>query len=476
MRRFILFELNEVPFRVFDAYASSRPRSHIARLLQRSAQFAAHCEDEVQLDPWISWPTLHRGVIDRQHGMYHLGQPHEQADREYPSLWSILAESRRRVGVFGSIHTAPMPEDVASKYAFYVPDYFATDAQVHPQRLAAYQTFNVSMTRQSARNVSRNLPFSELPKVATTLMREGLTPRTVARCGKQIVAELRDGSQRVRRRNYQAELMADVFAKLMHRHRPDFATFYTNNVAAAMHRYWGALFPEEAPTLPAPWKSRYRDEVFVAMDSVDILLGRLAQFVDRHEEYVLVVASSMGQAAIPADPSDQFLTIADLETFLGQLGLQPGEWEHRPAMVPCLGVVVHDHARERLRRGLDTFSIGSFPMLRDPRPLMPMTYNETPDGFFSIFVQIDNFAGEGPAKFGDRVTTLAAAGLGSVAHEDGVNCTAQHVAQGSLLVYGPSVAASSARPEVSTIDVAPTLLHQFGVTAPAYMRGSVLPI
>ena len=73
-RKVIMFETNEIPFRVFDDYAQKRPDSHLAKLMAASKQMSTVCEDQIELDPWISWPTLHRGVIDEQHQIVHLGQ------------------------------------------------------------------------------------------------------------------------------------------------------------------------------------------------------------------------------------------------------------------------------------------------------------------------------------------------------------------------------------------------------------------
>jgi hypothetical protein len=47
----ILFELNEVPFKVLDAYVARTPGGVLARLISKSAQFEAICEDKVELDP-----------------------------------------------------------------------------------------------------------------------------------------------------------------------------------------------------------------------------------------------------------------------------------------------------------------------------------------------------------------------------------------------------------------------------------------
>jgi hypothetical protein len=97
-RKLILLEMNEVPFRVLDDFAARHPGSAVAQVMAKSAQFNTVCEDQLELDPWISWPTLHRGVIDEQHGIRHLGQSLERADARYPPIWELLARGGRSAG------------------------------------------------------------------------------------------------------------------------------------------------------------------------------------------------------------------------------------------------------------------------------------------------------------------------------------------------------------------------------------------
>ena len=125
----------------------------------------------------------------------------------------------------------------------------------------------------------------------------GLTLPTIADAAGHLVKEAFDSSLRVRRRSYQPLVMADLFVWQMERSMPQFATFYTNHVAAAMHRYWGAAFPEDyEQPLDAEWIRKYSSEITFAMDKLDAILGKLLAFIQRHSEYILLVATSMGQA------------------------------------------------------------------------------------------------------------------------------------------------------------------------------------
>jgi hypothetical protein len=470
--KLLLLEMNEVPYRVLDTYQRERPTSSLSRLLARSSQYVTVTEDRLALDPWISWPTLHRGVTDETHQILHLGQILNDVDAAFPPIWRILRERGLGVGVFGSLHSSNIPPDV-SQYSFYLPDYFDEKVFAHPKSLNAFQALSISMTRQSARNVTRKLPVGAFARFLATAPASGLSFRTMVDSAGHLASEALDGSRRIRRRAYQPLIMADIFFHQLRRKQPDFATFYTNHVAAAMHRYWAATFPQDYDTpLERGWIERYEGEIRFAMDKLDKILQLFITFVDTHPEYTLLVASSMGQAAIPAKKTFSFLTIANLPKFMSQLGVPPGSWEAKPAMVPCVCVVVQDGFRDRVISELASLAIGDATMKRDRRPSAPMSFDERERGFFQFYVQFDNYDGPSNAQVGDRTLALADLGLGSMAHEDGVNCTAQHIPEGSLIVYrSASSPVARTREVVSTVDIAPSILKFFGFERPRYMRG-----
>src|SRR5215468_8012532 len=111
MKTVILLEANEIPRRLVEDHIARRPDGALAALVERSNTWVTECEDELELDPWISWPTLHRGVIDSRHGIHHLGQSLETADEKYPPVWRLLTEAGVDVGVFGSLHSSHVPPD-----------------------------------------------------------------------------------------------------------------------------------------------------------------------------------------------------------------------------------------------------------------------------------------------------------------------------------------------------------------------------
>ena len=473
MRKVILFELNEVPYPIIDEYCRREPGSFLARALPRCTQYTTVAADQVQLDPWITWATLHRGVSDIDHGILHLGQDLDRADAAFPPIWSIVKDAGRSVGVFGSLHSSHVPGTIDA-YDFYLPDFFADTAVAHPARLRAFQQFNLAMTRQSARNVDRGIPL----KPAMAFLRQapflGVSPATAGKLAAQLAAEVRNPNRKIRRRSLQPVVMFDIFLKLLEQTQPDFGTFYSNHVAAAMHRYWAALFPEDYADQPMndDWRQMYGAEILHAMDRFSEIFRLLVLFTHAHPDYVLVVASSMGQAAIPSRQTFEFLTVSDVPAFMTALGLQPGGWEQRNAMVPCVSIAVAEPVRDRFRERLASLGVGEMSMVADERPVHPLCFDEREGGFFHIFVQADNYAGPRIARLGGAQITFDELGLGMMAHEDGVNCTAQHTPEGSLLVYDPRKRLDGRRrPSISTLDVAPSLLAALDVPIPRHMHG-----
>ena len=124
MQPVVVFELNEVPWRVLDWWVADHPESAIAELLPRATQWTSVAPDEGHLSPWVTWPTVHRGVPNTVHGIGHFGQDTSDADAIAPTWWRRAVDAGRSVGLFGLLHTNELPPDV-DRYRFFVPDTFA---------------------------------------------------------------------------------------------------------------------------------------------------------------------------------------------------------------------------------------------------------------------------------------------------------------------------------------------------------------
>jgi hypothetical protein len=461
-RKVILFELNEVPYRIFEYYIRQHPQSALAKLMRQSQQYETIAADQGELAPTRTWPTVHRGVDDMQHGLKNFGQALDEVDQAFPPIWQILAKQGVKVGVFGSLFTFPMPQQDLENYAFYMPDAFATQKDAIPQSWESFQAFNLLMSRASTRNVSSDLNMGAAKDFLAQSLSLGIKPSTFADIGQHLVKERVKKHVKNRRRSYQTILSFDLYMDQLEKSQPDFSTFFTNHVASAMHRYWAATFPQDYQEfgLEDAWVETYKAEIDYAMRQSDRLCQRLMDFVARHPEYVLVTTTSMGQAADRAEHVTSCVGITDMPKFMGRLGIAPGEYEERPAMAPIFNVVIEADKCEAFRQRIKTLEVGN-----------EIIGGEVEPGFFEFaFGPLQNYRGPEVAFIGQDKFTFAEMGLASVPHEDGVYLTGSHIPQGAMLVYDPRRTTPGPRQQISTLDIAPSLIHQFGIQPPSYME------
>lgn len=457
----ILFELNEVPLKIIDYYIDAYPKSNFARLMQSSRVYESVAEDVGHLSPWITWPSLHRGVANSEHYISDFGQDLGEIDRAYPPIWQMLARAGVPTGVCGSLHSYPIPAD-RENYRFYIPDIFAADAQCIPEAIEPFQDFCLGMARESGRNVSSKVPLASAASLLRTLPELGITAKTVTDLAGQILGERVDSTRLVRRRTYQSVLAFDVFMRQLTRRPPAFSTFFTNHVASAMHRYWAALFPDEYETaaFDDEWRARFGNEILFAMTKADDMLGRLLRHVDRHPGTELIVATSMGQEAVETEAMETQLYVTKPDRFVEQLGVARGEWKTRPAMLPSFNFEVPADKADYVAARLKSMTVNG----------SRVSHRISGEGFFSVDFGHPNLR-DTVVMIGNDSVSLAECGLENVEIQDRSGTTAYHIPEGTLMIYDGR-SKDGSKVQASTLDIAPYILSKFGVDRPAYMRAS----
>src|SRR5688572_4722471 len=180
-QRIIVLEVNEVPPRLFRWYADAHPAGAIAGLVDRGGLVETENHDDLggrELYPSQAWATLATGVAYERHGVYWYGDPKPAA---YPLYWQLAATAGRRVGVVGTLHSSPFAEQSADpNIAFALPDCFAADAGVRPERYRRFQELNLAMTRGSGRVVRAKPGIRDAVTLAGAV-RLGVRPRTYGR-------------------------------------------------------------------------------------------------------------------------------------------------------------------------------------------------------------------------------------------------------------------------------------------------------
>ncbi len=467
-RKLVLFELNEVPFRILDHFARLDPDSALGRLRRRARSYETYTEDSGHLSPWVSWPTLHRGVTNLDHEISHFGQDLSHVNREFPPIWSLLTQNGIRCGVFGSLQSYPLP-DTLDNYAFFVPDTFAAGPECFPKSLEAFQNFNLVMVDRSVRNVSSGIALREAVRFLRAAPGLGLRARTVAKLAKQLVQERINPNGVVRRRTSQVQIAFDFFLRALSRERPDMAFFFTNHVASSMHRYWPALFPEDYEKLrfDADWLRTWDSEIPFVMREATDQLGDLVRFVERNRDYTLIVASSMGQAAVESrERVETELTMSNHTAFATAMGLEPNEWSKERAMAPQFVFQVADHAVDRFIQ-----SIGGLTINGEHRKITRISKNRV-----SVDIGIVNLKDdEIEIEFKGQRYAPINLGLINLSLRDAAGANAYHIPEGICLVYDPGAPeqAGTAPRRISTTEVAPSILANFGIEPPGYMQAAL---
>jgi hypothetical protein len=467
-RNIILFELNEVPFKILDQFCQWRPNSTLAKKLPGCFQYQTHAQEISPLSPWITWPSVHRGVNDEQHMIQNFGEDLTEVDKAFPPVWEMLRRNGVSAGICGTLHTYPIPQDVQN-HSFYLPDTFAASSECFPQKLDMFQEFNLRMARESARNVARGVPWKAALKMLAHAPELGFKLHTLTNVAGQLLSERVNKSRTSRRRSYQSILAFDIFMKQLESTRPSFSSFFTNHVASSMHRFWAASFPEEyAPDefgYTEDWINTYRHELDWSMQKADQFFDRLVKFADRHPEYQIWMTTSMGQAATVALPLETQLYIKDLAKFMTFLGFEPAEWSPRPAMAPQSNLFVSPGSESRFRETLGKLQIDG----------APVNVREKDHGFFSLDMGQKNlYKGPQLAVFDGKPVSFADMGLHNEEIEDKSDCNAYHIPEGCLVIYDPkNIQPKGARPDISTLDIAPAILKNFAVPVPKYMQKPV---
>jgi hypothetical protein len=172
----------------------------------------------------------------------------------------------------------------------------------------------------------------------------------------------------------------------------------------------------------------------------------------------------MGQAATTAESVERQLYITDLAQFMATMDVPASAWLRKPAMAPDTNVVVEAAHAERFAGSLAALAI-------DGRPV---EWSRCDGGFFSVRLgQPDLHRRPVQIHLAGRDRTLAELGLANVEIQDRSYVTAYHIPQGMLLIYDPRRRAGTAgRSQLSTLDIAPSILRHFDVAVPPYMQHS----
>ena len=203
--KIIVLELNEVPHKVLKKFSSTKLAGRYESDYHKTISM-----DSGHLSPWITWATVHRGVNNTEHGINDINQCTNEIDEKYPTIFSKCIENGLSVGLFNTMHSGRLAYQQNKKYTFLLPEAFASNKFCIPSSLEDFQTFNLLMSRGSARSVSRSLPKKiNFLKVLFSYFKNTNRLRGMRKVLNQLIIEIIKPYLKVRRRTIQSDLIFD---------------------------------------------------------------------------------------------------------------------------------------------------------------------------------------------------------------------------------------------------------------------------
>jgi hypothetical protein len=464
MRPVLLLEINEVPLRLYRKYAADPRFPHIRELVDSSQIVETLQTEEGELSPWCTWPTLHRGLTKKDHGIYYLGQ--DPATYRGTPIWEDVRSQGHSVGVFGSLQSWP-PRDPGAG-GFYVPDTFSPTPACIPSWIEPIQALNLGLVRENGRVMSESLGRRVLrPSLFLSLLRSGVRPRTLARAAAQLVRERFDPAAPQRRVSFQALLFWDIFRRLYDPVRPPaFTTFFTNHIASVEHRYWNHVFPEDFEQEKRPRNREHLATMDFAMQVLDEILAAALAWRKQNPKILLLVANSMGQGArVTRKHHGYELMFEDVQKLFRALGIPEGVKQNL-AMAPqiCFDLGEHIEAERFIERlGSLTCRSGRPILLCDRRNQTITVTVATPP---AAEIEGDR------VLVGGKETALADIGMTRFTIEAG---TAYHVPEGEIFVVGLENGRLPAQMPVPAHDVKRLILEWSGLPSSRAGSGEKIP-
>ena len=457
--KILIYELNEVPRRVFDLYIEENPNSAFSFIAKNGIILNTITKDDGELHPWSTWPTVHRGVNNKIHNIRFINQDLIPS-KKFKPVWEILTENNIDVGVFGSLQS--FPPKLNKNYKFYLPDTFAPKPDAYPKELSYFQKLNLDLTNEN-KAISKGILKENIKDLIYLFFNGVVSKYSVLKVVAHMIKEKFNKNYKKRRSIIQNVLCFPIFYKYLNRDNPSFATYFTNHVAGMMHRYWRDLFPEDF-SITSQYTDKFNSKsIFKAMDLADRNLKYLIN-LSHKKNYNLMIITSMGQASIDRGEYVDELIISHFEKFIIALGLNKNNYEMNPAMQPDYCISSIDYPSMCILRE-------TIMNLRDSQNRTVFTEKYEPVGL-KINLRIRKCKDTAKTKkviFKGKRFHLEKFGFKLISRDIG---TAYHVPEGLIALYGKEFVKYKINNDeiIDTTRICPTLLKLYGIKIPNYMN------
>lgn len=287
--RVIMIEFNELVPRLMDRWIADGSLPSFKALRDRSLQFTTEADvsSPADLEPWIQWYSVHTGLSYDQHGVFHLTDgPHAK----HRDIFDVLGDAGLKLGCCGSMNVKSFPAD----RGFFIADPWCDGQSAQPADLNTFQRFVSQYVREYS-NPDRASPAVSPTRFLAFMTAHGLSARTVTQTLNQLVMErVKDRNLSWQRPAILDRLTLDLFKHLYGRHRPHYATFFSNSTAHLQHTYWRQMEPDAFRVKPAPSQiERYGGAIKYGYVMMDRLLREIVTLAD--PQTLVIFATALSQ-------------------------------------------------------------------------------------------------------------------------------------------------------------------------------------
>jgi hypothetical protein len=239
-RQAILLELNEVNFDFVRRYASRGLLPAFASIIKQHGMAETVSEDRYEhLEPWIQWVSAHTGLTFEQHQVFRLG---DIVGHDLEQVWEKLEAAGVEVAAVSPINAA----NRTRRSPFFVPDPW-TRSPVS----GGWVLRQLSLALNQA--VSHNAQQRMTPATLMRLVLGLAAHFRISTIGELTSHALRRSEESWRAVLFLDRLLADVFIRQWHRHRPGFASLFLNGAAHIQHHYMFSSSVYDGPHSNPDW-------------------------------------------------------------------------------------------------------------------------------------------------------------------------------------------------------------------------------
>lgn len=453
----LVLELNELCPPLLDRFMAAGDLPNFTRLRSESIVYVTDAnEPQEHLNPWVQWVTAHTGVGFREHGVFKLG---EGANLTFPTVADAVGDAGGSVWLCGPMNVVP----TKAVRGRWLPDPWNPNDEAGSPELAHFMGF-VRANVQEHTNRSHRLSPAAYGRFLAFMIRHGLSLSTIQATAGQLLGERTGRRARWRRAALLDRFQWDLFAFELRRHRPAFATYFSNTTAHYQHVYWRYMDPDVFDIKPSEEeRGRYGDAIRFGYREMDRIVGQAMDLAGADTTLVLCTAISQQPYLLKEEEGgSRFYRPHDIAGLVGRLRLH-GVTKVAPVMSAQFHVFFAEESdatvAEAVLAGATIGARSAFSVRRVGTDV------------FTGLAWTDDLPE-------DAVIDVPAAGVRIRLHEEFYRAetpkSGYHHREGALWIRTPERIGVEVAERVSLRSVAPTLLRLLGLESPPTMQAPPL--